>query len=171
MTSLRQERKAPARRGGVPSRKRPARDFGPAAPSLRRELIVKLLELADQNLASAKIMKAAVMELLCDSAVLDVTHSVRLDMDIVRKRLDLRYRGSALLLIELLTTPGRPRGDTELASIVCLRKQSVSALRVFVHDLREGLMRAGLNDVVKNKVRCGYFIASDDARQVRSLVG
>ncbi|MPS68113.1 hypothetical protein ACLIMP_18790 [Novosphingobium aerophilum] len=165
------ERRGTPGNGAFPAKPRFECEFGPDLASKRHALAHSLLELADQNLAQARLMKSVALDLMYHGAAGEARRLGSLEVDEIRQRLDLRYRGSAMLLIELLATPGCPRGDHELASIVCLRKHSVSALRVFVHDLRTALARAGYRDVIKCKMRRGYFLTPDHAPQVLALVG
>ena len=155
----------------IPAIPLPGGGSGKDVGSLRRlHLARSLMVLADQNLNNAKLLKSAAQELFRDASVPQPEQFVCLDADEVRAKLSLRCRGSALLLIELLATPGRPRKDEELAPIVCLRKQSTSSVKVFVHDLRSGLARAGLHGVVKRRTGRGYFVNIEQAWQVLEIV-
>ncbi|MFK4870445.1 helix-turn-helix domain-containing protein [Novosphingobium sp. ZW T3_23] len=148
----------------------PPLDLEPALFSSDRSAVDHLLAIAEENLKNARIIRSIAIELLKRLGQ-DECRTDTLEADSVYVNLDMRFRRSARLLVELLATPDLPRKDEELADLVCVRKPSVQALRVYIHDLRAALSRVGLIGVVKCRRGKGYYIQSDDAERIMKLVG
>lgn len=135
-----------------------------------RSAINYLVALAEEHLKNARLIRSIAVELL-NRTEPGHDRSERLQADTAYKNLDMRFRRSARLLVELLETPDLPRKDEELAELICVRKPSVPALRVYIHDLRASLSRAGLDGVVKCRRGQGYLIRSDDVEKIMNRVG
>ncbi|WP_395396242.1 hypothetical protein WBP07_20290 (plasmid) [Novosphingobium sp. BL-8A] len=135
-----------------------------------RSAINYLVALAEEHLKNARVIRSIAVELL-NRIEPEQARRERLQADTAYNNLDMRFRRSARLLVELLETPDLPRKDEELADLICVRKPSVPALRVYVHDLRTSLSRAGLEGVVKCRRGQGYFIQSEDIERILDRVG
>jgi len=147
-----------------------ARWLFPRSGRATRDIARRLLDEAEQEGLRAPLLREAAQELLKLAALIGPVSETRICADYVRSKLGLRHRGSALLLLELMEHPGRPRSASDLAPIVCTKSVNVSSVKVFVHELRSVLIGFGVECAILNRAREGYYVEPGMLDQVQDLL-